>query len=145
MLSTIFTLSSFSVFFFWSSPFIKMSKDFFQFEKVRCRFRAVKQSVQMFLTNPRPRLRRHVGQWSRSSRCMHTLWYVLVSAHVPRVRFCSSLSVVQHVFCRLVCFFQLEVGSSKAMSLSTPGKKFQFLMISLNTKNLNPRQYTSVQ
>ena len=38
----------------------------------------------------------------------------------------SSLSVVQNLFCRLVCFFQRGVGSSPAMSLSTPCEKFQF-------------------
>ena len=61
--------------------------------------RHVKQWVQKFLTNARSRLRRHVGQWSRSSRCMHTLWCLLVSASVPRMRLCSSLSVVAFLCC----------------------------------------------
>ena len=56
--------------------------------------RHVEQSVQKFLTNAHFRLRRHVGQWSRSPRCMHTLWCLLVSADVPRMRLCSSLSDV---------------------------------------------------
>ena len=46
---------------------------------------------------------------------------------VPRMRLCSSLSVVAHLFCWLVCFFQRGVGFAQAMSLSTPCEKFEFL------------------
>ena len=53
--------------------------------------RHVKQSVQKFLAKALSRLRCHVGQWSRSSRCMHALWCLLLSAGVPRMRLCSSL------------------------------------------------------
>ena len=70
--------------------------------------RHVKQSVQKFLTKALSRLRRHVGQWSRSSRCMHILYCLFVSANVPRVRLCSSLLVVEHLFRRLVCFFPTQ-------------------------------------
>ena len=49
--------------------------------------------------------------------------------NVPRMRLCSSFSVVAHLFCRLVCFFQRGVGFSQAMSLSTPCEKFQFLVV----------------
>ena len=45
------------------------------------------------LTSARSRLRRHVAQWSRSSRCVHTPWCLLVSANVPPWRLCGSLSV----------------------------------------------------
>ena len=57
------------------------------------------QSVQKFLTNAHFLFRRHVGQRSGSSRCMHTLWCLLVSAGVPRMRLCSSFYVVQHSTC----------------------------------------------
>ena len=39
------------------------------------------------------------GAMVQKSRCMHTLWCLLVSACVPRMRLCSSLSVVQRSTC----------------------------------------------
>ena len=36
-------------------------------------------------------------------------------------------------------FFQRGVGFSQAMSLSTSGEKFEFLIITLKVQNLNPR------
>ena len=39
---------------------------------------------------------------SRSSRCMHTIWCLLVSAGVPRMRLCSSLSVVATFYLLLI-------------------------------------------
>ena len=90
----------------------------------------VKQSVQKFLTKAHSRLFRHVGQWSRGSRCMHALGCLLVSAGVPRMRLCSSLSVVAHLFCRLVFFFSTRSWFFlRSMSRSTPCEKFQFLDI----------------
>ena len=87
---------------------------------------------------------------------MHTLWCLLVSANVPRMRLCSSLFVVENSICdpevnaecatnevAVLCllwnmcslgwfaFFQRGVGFSQAMSLSTPCEKFQFLIITL--------------
>ena len=50
--------------------------------------------------------------------------------NVPRMRLLSSLYVVQHLICRLLSFFfNAEVVSSQAMSLSTPCEKFQFLAV----------------
>ena len=36
---------------------------------------------------------------------MHTLWCLPVSAAVSQMRLCSSLSVVAHMICRVVCSF----------------------------------------
>ena len=58
--------------------------------------RHMKQSVQKFRTNARSRLRRHVGQWSRSSPCKHALRCLLMASNVPRMRLCSFLFVVEH-------------------------------------------------
>ena len=74
----------------------------FSLQSRRWLVRHLKQSVQKFLTNAHFLFRRHVGQRSGSSRCMHTLWCLLVSAGVPRMRLCSSFFVVQH--------FDLSVG-----------------------------------
>ena len=62
----------------------------------------------------RRKLRRHVKQWVQ--KFLTTAFFFFSSPRgamvrkllmhaVPRMRLRSSLSVVQHLFCRLVCFF----------------------------------------
>ena len=94
---------------------------------------------------------------------MHTLWCLLVSANVPRMRLCSSLFVVEHSSCNsevnaecatnevvqfFVCratfvlsvglfFFNAELFFFQSMSLSTPCEKFQFFFFAIISKDKN--------
>ena len=104
------------------------------------------RAVQKFLTKAHSRLRRHVGRWSRSSRCMRTLWCLLVSAGVPRMRLCSSLSVVQHLICRLVFFFfNAELVFLRPCLLRRLVRPLYFKMIlKINSKNRTYKVSTNI-
>ena len=69
--------------------------------------------------------------------------YSLVS---PGVGWCATNEVVQFIVCCATFFLpvgllfsQRGVGFSQAMSLSTPGEKFEFLIVTFKVKSLNPR------
>ena len=71
---------------------------------------------------------------------MHTLWCLLVSAGVPRMRLCSSFVCCgTFVLSVALLFLNVGVGFAQAMSLSTPGENFEFLILTFKVKILNPR------